>query len=114
MIPEKDSDIGAISAIGAFAAPPPSKYERLLARAKEVPAATTVVVHPCDETSLRGPLEAAEAGIITPILVGPAAKIRTVAREHGLKLALRSSMLRIARRLRRKASSSSENPRANS
>ena len=86
MIPEKDSDIGAISAIGAFAAPPPSKYERLLARAKEVPAATTVVVHPCDETSLRGPLEAAEAGIITPVLVGPAAKIHTVAREHGLKL----------------------------
>ena len=31
-----------------------SKYERLIARAKEVPPATTIVVHPCDETSLRG------------------------------------------------------------
>ena len=28
--------------------------------------ATTVVVHPCDETSLRGTIEAAEAGIIKP------------------------------------------------
>jgi phosphate acetyltransferase len=86
MFPEKHGDIGGISSIGPFAAPPPSKYDRLLARAKEVPAATTVVVHPCDETSLRGPLQAAEAGIIIPVLVGPATKIQTVAREHGLKL----------------------------
>ena len=47
-----------------------------------MPAATTIVVYPCDETSLRGPVEAAEAGIIVPILVGPAAKITAVAREH--------------------------------
>jgi phosphate acetyltransferase len=41
-------------------------------------------VHPCDETSLRGATEAAQAGIIVPILIGPAAKISAVAREHGL------------------------------
>jgi phosphate acetyltransferase len=46
----------------------------------------TIVVHPCDETSLRGPIEAAEAGIIIPILVGPAAKITAVAREHKLDI----------------------------
>jgi phosphate acetyltransferase len=86
MLPEKDGDIGTISVMGPFAAPPPTKYDRLLARAKEVPAATTVVVHPCDETSLRGPVEAAEAGIVRPILVGPAAKIAAVAREHGIKI----------------------------
>jgi phosphate acetyltransferase len=86
MLPETDSDIGTISVMGPFAAPPPTKYERLLARAKEVPAATTVVVHPCDETSLRGPIEAAEAGIITPVLVGPKAKIFAVAREHGIEI----------------------------
>jgi phosphate acetyltransferase len=86
MPPDQDSEIGAISAIGPFAAPPPTKYERLLARAKEVPAAATVVVHPCDETSLRGPVEAAQAGIIVPILVGPAARISAVAREHGLEI----------------------------
>ena len=54
---------------------PHAKYERLIARAKGVPPARTLVVHPCDETSLRGALEAAEAGIIIPILVAPAAQI---------------------------------------
>ena len=58
---------------------PGTKYDRLIAAAKAIPAATTVVVHPCDESSLRGAADAAEAGIIKPILVGPAAKIRAVA-----------------------------------
>ena len=31
-------------------------------------------------------IEAAQAGIIVPILVGPAAKISAVAREHGLRI----------------------------
>ena len=53
---------------------------------KRCRAATTIVAYPCDETALRGPLEAAEAGIIVPILVGPAAKISGVAREHGLDI----------------------------
>jgi phosphate acetyltransferase len=63
-----------------------AKYERLIARAKQVPAATTIVVHPCDETSLRGATEAAEAGIIVPILVGRAAKITAVARQHNIDI----------------------------
>jgi phosphate acetyltransferase len=83
---ERDSKIGALAAIGPLGDAPASKYERLIARAKQVPAVATVVVHPCDETSLRGPVEAAEAGIIVPILVGPAAKISAVARTHGLNI----------------------------
>ena len=51
-----------------------------------MPPATTVVAHPCDETSLRGLVEAAEAGIIVPILVGPGRKISAVAREHGIDI----------------------------
>jgi phosphate acetyltransferase len=86
MLTEKDSEIGAIAAIGPLGAPPQSKYDRLIARAKQVPAAPTIVAYPCDETSLRGPLDAAKAGIIVPILVGPAAKISAVAREHGLDI----------------------------
>jgi len=82
----KDSEIGNIAAIGPAGDPPHSKYERLIARAKQVPAATTIVVHPCEETALRGPVEAAQAGIIVPILVGPAAKIAAVAREHRLDI----------------------------
>src|SRR5260370_20280476 len=83
---QADMDIGSIAAIGPFGAPPSSKYERLIAKAKEVPAATALVVQPCDETTLRGPTEAAEAGIIVPILVGPAARINAVAREHHLDI----------------------------
>ena len=81
-----DSEIGNIAAIGPVGHPPQSKYERLIARAKQVPAAITVVAHPCDETSLRGAVEAAEAGIIVPILVGPAEKIAAVAQRHGLDI----------------------------
>src|SRR6516165_9546871 len=82
----KDSEIGNIAAIGPAGDPPHSKYERLIARAKQVPAATTIVVHPCEETALRGPVEAAELGIVVPILVGPAAKICAVARQHGIDI----------------------------
>jgi phosphate acetyltransferase len=81
-----DSEIGAMAARSPFGSPPHSKYERLIAKAKEVPPATTIVAHPCDETSLRGPVEAAEAGIIVPILVGPAKKISAVACEHRIDI----------------------------
>jgi phosphate acetyltransferase len=83
---ERESEIGTLEAIAPAAHPPESKYERLVARAKQVAAAQTIVVHPCDESSLRGPVEAAELGIIKPILVGPAAKIKKVAGEHGIKI----------------------------
>jgi phosphate acetyltransferase len=64
----------------------PSKYDRLIAAAKAVPPVPTIVVHPCDETSLRGAVDSAEAGIIRPVLVGPEAKIRNTAGEHGLDI----------------------------
>lgn len=64
----------------------PSKYDRLIAKAQASGATTTIVAHPCDETSLRGALEAGEAGLIVPILVGPEAKIRAVAAQYGLDL----------------------------
>ena len=81
-----DGEIGAMTATSLFGSPPTSKYERLITKAKKVPPATTIVAHPCDETSLRGPVQAAEAGIIVPILVGPARKISAVAREHGIDI----------------------------
>ncbi len=63
-----------------------TKYDRLIAAAKAIPAATTIVVHPCDESSLRGAADAAEADIIMPILVGPTAKIRAVALKHNIDI----------------------------
>jgi len=64
----------------------PSKYDRLIAAAKAVPTVTTIVVHPCDETSLRGAVDAAEAGIIRPVLVGPASKIASTAARHNINI----------------------------
>jgi phosphotransacetylase/acyl dehydratase len=46
-----------------------------------------VIVHPCDATSLSAAAEAAGAGLITPILVGPQAKIRKVAEAAKLDIA---------------------------
>jgi phosphate acetyltransferase len=63
-----------------------ARYERLVAEAKKNEPAITVVAHPCDETSLRGAIEAAGEGLIVPVLVGPETKIRKVAADAGLAL----------------------------
>ena len=44
------------------------------------------VVHPCDEGSLSSALDAADAGLIVPVLIGPAARIRAVAERLGRPL----------------------------
>ncbi|HTV37541.1 MAG TPA: phosphate acetyltransferase [Xanthobacteraceae bacterium] len=75
-----------MAAIGPLNDPPVSKYERLIARAKHLAPAATIVAYPCEETALRGPVEAAEAGIIAPILVGPTAEISAVARRHSIDI----------------------------
>jgi phosphate acetyltransferase len=62
------------------------KYERLISRAQELSPVKTIVVHPCDESSLRGAVEAAEAKLIVPILVGPEAKIRSTASQYNLNI----------------------------
>ena len=63
------------------------KYERLIARCQALTPVPTAVAHPCDESSLRGAVEAAELGILQPILVGPKAKIEAVAAEFQLAIA---------------------------
>ena len=57
------------------------KYERLLARCKEVPPISTAVAHPCDDSMLFAVIGAAQARIIEPILCGPADRIRRVAKD---------------------------------
>jgi phosphate acetyltransferase len=60
-----------------------AKYERLIERASQTSLARTVVVHPCDETSLCGAVAAANAKLTLPTLVGPAPKILALAEKHG-------------------------------
>ena len=78
MAKDDDISVGVGTTDGAHV--PHAKYEKLIARAKEGSPVNTIVAHPCDETSLRGVTEAAEAGIIVPILVGSVAKIASVAK----------------------------------
>lgn len=51
------------------------KYDRLVAAAKALPPLKVAVAHPCDAASLGAAIEAAELGLIEPVLVGPRAKI---------------------------------------
>src|SRR4029079_18755746 len=62
------------------------KYEAMLERCRDLAPVTTAVAHPCEETALARAIEAAEKGLIVPILVGPEAKIREIANAHGIKL----------------------------
>ena len=67
-----------------MAHPGTGKYERLLERCRGLQPIATAVAWPCDETSLAGAIDAAKQGLITPILVGSAAKIAEVAEAHGI------------------------------
>ena len=46
----------------------------------------TAVVHPVEQNGLMGAIEAAERGLIVPILVGPAAKIKAAAEKYELNI----------------------------
>jgi phosphate acetyltransferase len=51
----------------------------LLAAAQKCEAIRMAVVHPCSREALEGAIEAGQLGLIEPILVGPAEKIRALA-----------------------------------
>lgn len=55
------------------------KFEQLLARVRTLPAISTAVAHPCSDAALGAVVEAAQAGLIVPTLVGPAEKIHMYA-----------------------------------
>ncbi len=65
---------------------PAAQYARLIAATTDLTPVRTAVVHPCDELSLTGALDAAERGIIVPILVGSKARIVAVAKAAGCSL----------------------------
>jgi phosphate acetyltransferase len=63
-----------------------AKLDALVARARNLPKPVTAVAHPCDAASLAGALQSQSAGLITPILVGPTARIQATAAAEGLSL----------------------------
>lgn len=65
---------------------PEHRLEGLLQRCGRLAPILTGVVYPCSAESLRGALEAAEAGLIVPVLYGPEAQLRRIAAEEQLDL----------------------------
>lgn len=66
--------------------PGTGKYELLLERCARLDPVPTAVAHPCEQTALAGAMEAAQKGLITPILVGPTAKIEAIANSARIDL----------------------------
>jgi phosphate acetyltransferase len=62
------------------------KYDRLIAATKDYSPLPTAVAYPCDASSLEGAIEAANARLITPILVGPKEKILAVAHKIAIDI----------------------------
>jgi phosphotransacetylase len=62
------------------------KYEQLMATCRKLSPVTAALAHPCAESALAAAVEAAQAGLIVPILVGPADKLKQLARRLKLDL----------------------------
>ena len=62
------------------------RFAVLVERCQDLRPVPVAVAHPCDESSLGAALQAWSDGLIEPILVGPLAKLRAVAEQHGFDL----------------------------
>jgi phosphotransacetylase len=61
-----------------------SLYDYLLSLNKDFAPIKTAIVHPVDRISLEGAVASAESSLITPIFIGPKAKILSVAKESNI------------------------------
>ena len=69
--------------------------------AAELKPMLTGVVHPCSAEALTGAMEAAEAGLIVPVLFGPEAELRQIAAARNSTFPAAASCRPRARRTRR-------------
>jgi phosphate acetyltransferase len=65
---------------------PHEKYQRLIDYCRSLEPTPTAVAHPCDPSALEGAVQAAELGLIAPILVGPRARIESIAEASRLDI----------------------------
>jgi len=63
-----------------------ARFSALMKATAPLAPIRTAVVHPCDDLSLKGALEAGAQDMIVPVLIGPRVKIEAVAREMGRDL----------------------------
>jgi phosphotransacetylase len=60
-----------------------ARHRQLLDAARRFQPLRTAIVHPCDSGSVAAAMAAREAGLIVPVFIGPAAKIRQAAADAG-------------------------------
>jgi phosphate acetyltransferase len=60
--------------------------QKLVVAAKACGPLRVAIAYPCDSASLAAAIEAARVGLITPLLVGPAARMQAAASQGGLDL----------------------------
>ena len=65
---------------------PEARFNTLLDQVQGLDIVRCAVVHPCDAGSLSGAMDAANHGLIKPVLIGPKGRIRHVAEEAGISL----------------------------
>src|SRR5262252_8758773 len=62
------------------------KYEQMLTKCRNLKPIPTAVAHPCETSALSGAVEAANLGLIIPILIGPRDKIEATAKSAGIDI----------------------------
>ena len=65
---------------------PHEQHTQLLSLGAHLEAVTCGVVHPCDEESLRGAMDAQHAGLINAIIIAPEKKVRAIAEKANIDL----------------------------
>jgi len=61
-------------------------FHKFIERCKTLPAITTAVVWPLSDVAMKGTVEAAEAGLIKPTLIGDAAEMKALAAQIGVDI----------------------------
>lgn len=61
-------------------------FEHLIGKCKELEAISTAVVFPLSDVALLGAVEAADKGLIDPILVGPESELEALAKGSGIDI----------------------------
>jgi phosphotransacetylase/acyl dehydratase len=62
------------------------RLRALIEAAKKFGPIPTSIVHPCDQVSLQGAMDAAKEGLIIPVFIGPESKIRAAAEASKIDL----------------------------
>ena len=65
---------------------PKKGFETLMGLCRGINPVRTAVCHPCSPQSLQGAIEAANEGLIVPILVGPSDKIKHLAKNNDIDI----------------------------